>query len=306
LRKITFIKEISFENLQNIHKEWDIFVKKNRSNIHISYDWCKLWWDHCGKNYKLRVYVFSFDSEIIGIIPICIDYINFCLVSFNIAKIIGAEISASVHASFRLPETFEEYLDGFSKKEKKNCRKYELGYLKKRFNAEVDTIIRNNDLKKEFNNFIKIHTQQWRNLGRPGYFGAWPNSEEQNLSLINAFGKSGNLRLIKILADDSEILYEYAFKFGDKYFWKLPARKIGKDWDKYSLGKIGIVTMIYIAIKEGIRIIEGGVGHYNYKIRLGASEEFISTYKITARGIKSRIASIVLDYIFYNDKYYLL
>jgi hypothetical protein len=60
---------------------------------------------------------------------------------------------------------------------------------------------------------------------------------------------------------------------------------VEQKWERYSLGPTGIVTMIDQAIKEGMSRVEGGLAHYNYKVRLGAREYSILTFRIV--GAKS-------------------
>src|SRR5204862_8222110 len=50
------------------------------------------------------------------------------------------------------------------------------------------------------------------------------------------------------------------------------SRSIGESWERFSLGPTGIVNMISSAMEEKLARIEGGLAHYDYKLRLNAKE----------------------------------
>jgi CelD/BcsL family acetyltransferase involved in cellulose biosynthesis len=208
------------------------------------------------------------------------------------------EHSADVHSFFILPETFEGYLGSLSKNERKNRRKYQLRYLKKSFAIQTDILTSWNEIREEFQKFVEMHTAQWRSEGKPGHFGAWPKSVDFNFALVKQLSEQGRVRLIRIRADDEAISYQYSFAFGDCYFWQLPARKIGASWEQYSLGSTSLVNMIKIAIEEGMKRIEAGLAHYDYKIRLGAKEYPATTIFFTANDLGSRFRYFIFRSIF--------
>lgn len=208
------------------------------------------------------------------------------------------ERSADVHSFFILPETFEGYLGSLSKNERKNRRKYELRYLKKSFAIQTDILTSWEEIREEFPKFVEMHTVQWRSEGKPGHFGAWPKSDDFNFALVKELSEKGRVRLIRIRADGEAISYEYAFAFGNCYFWQLPARKVGSNWEQYSLGSTSLVNMIRIAIEERMRSIEAGLAHYDYKIKLGAKEYPATRIFFTAKGLESRFRYFVFRSIF--------
>lgn len=208
------------------------------------------------------------------------------------------EHSADVHTLFVLPETFEGYLGSLSKNERKNRRKYELRYLKKSFAIHTDVLTSWEEIREEFQKFVEMHTVQWRSEGKPGHFGAWPKSKDFNFALVKELSQQGRVRLIRIRADDEPISYEYSFAFGDCYFWLLPARKVGSNWEQYSLGSTSLVNMLRIAIEEGMKRIEAGLAHFDYKSRLGAKEYPATIIFFTAKGLGSRFRYFVFRSIF--------
>lgn len=354
----------NFEDLINLQPEWDDFLEKLNAPVYMSYDWCRIWWKIYGSEKYLRIYIFSNNSQIVGIIPIYIDRLTIGPLKLKVARLVGANIPprifdppiikdwanlvferialklfsedhcdvfsfgpvsslyppisdikrmnngqfniiaqmkehlADVHTFFVLPKTFEEYLGSLSKNERKNRRKYELRYLKKNFRIQTDILKSWEEIREEFPNFIEMHTTQWRSEGKPGHFRAWPKSVDFNLALVKELSQKGRVRLIRIIADNEPITYEYSFAFGDCYYWLLPARKIESRWEQFSLGSTSLVNMIRIAIEEGMKRIEGGLGHYDYKIRLGAKEYPAINISFRAKNLGNKLRYFIFRSIF--------
>ena len=180
--------------------------------------------------------------------------------------------SSEVHSLFLLPDSHDEYFNSLCKSEQKN-RKYELRRLKKEHDIKVDMISGPVDaLLREFDNFATLHAAQWRAEGRSGHFASWPHGLAYNRALVKALGPQDRVRFVRIIADGITVSCQYVFAFAGRWYWELPARLAGPRWDRFGLGPGGIVTMIGEAIREGVHWIQGGLGHYDYKLRLGASE----------------------------------
>jgi CelD/BcsL family acetyltransferase involved in cellulose biosynthesis len=193
-----------------------------------------------------------------------------------------------VHSVFRLPADMEAYYGALSKKESKN-RKYYVRLLKKECDAGVDVVTDSLAVIREFELFAEQHRQQWHAEGKSGHFGAWPRALDFNRALVEAQARLGRVRFIRILANDRVIAYQYIFAFGDRYYWELPSRAVEPKWERFSLGPTGIVTMIDEGIAERMAEVEGGLGHYDYKVRLGAKEYPARTYRIVTGGLSPRM-----------------
>ena len=200
-----------------------------------------------------------------------------------------------VHSVFWLPRNMEEYYHALSKNERKNRRKYELRTLKKEFDTRVEVISEPDRMEQEFEDFVLQHTLHWNVQGMPGHFRAWPKATEYNRALVNVQAKLGRVRFIRILANNQVIANQYVFAFGNSYVWELPARDVGKQWDRFSLGPTGIVTMINAAIKEGKSRLEGGLAHYDYKLRLNAKEYATLTIRMVRNRLSSRIRLVLCN-----------
>lgn len=194
-----------------------------------------------------------------------------------------------VHSVFWLPATMEEYYESLSKNERKNRRKYELRLLKKEYDTRVEVLKDPAETSEEFERFAVQHAGQWAAEGKTGHFGAWPRALEFNRALVKAQAKQGRLRFIRILANGTVIANQYTFAFGKAYYWELPSRAIEPQWERFSLGPTGIVTMMGAGTEEGITRLEGGLAHYDYKIRLGAKEYTVQTTRALANRRSSRL-----------------
>jgi CelD/BcsL family acetyltransferase involved in cellulose biosynthesis len=185
-----------------------------------------------------------------------------------------------VHTVFLLPQDMEAYFASLSKNERKNRRKYELRTLEKDYQVREDCIADGPELAAEFDAFAAQHARQWAEQGKPGHFGSWPRALDYNRALVQAQARQGRVRILRILANDQVVSRQYAFAWGQSLDWELPSREVDGPWERFSLGPSGIVRMIAYAIQNGFTRIEGGLSHYDYKIRLGASEHPVHTTRI--------------------------
>jgi hypothetical protein len=81
---------------------------------------------------------------------------------------------------------------------------------------------------------------------------------------------------------------QYAFAFAESIYWELPARVIGPNWQRFSLGPAGFFALVDAAIKEGKTRVEGGLAHYDYKQKLNAREFATHVVRIVGRSTGSR------------------
>ena len=200
-------------------------------------------------------------------------------------------VQEGVHSVFWLPKNMDEYYECLSKNERKNRRKYELRLLGKEYQVSTDVLREPAECAAEFEKFVPQHAAQWRQQGKPGHFGAWPRALEFNRALVQAQSALGRTRFLRILANGEIISSQYAFALGDAYYWELPARAVGEKWERFSLGPTGIVTMINAGIQEGLARIEGGLAHYDYKLRLNAKEHPVRTFRFISNRARSRFAA---------------
>jgi CelD/BcsL family acetyltransferase involved in cellulose biosynthesis len=99
---------------------------------------------------------------------------------------------------------------------------------------------------------------------------------------VKAQGVLGRVRFVRIWANGQVVSDQYVFAFGDSWFWELPARTADSGWTRFSLGPAGLIAIVEAAIREGARRLEGGLGHYSYKVKLGASEQPVVRLRVVA------------------------
>jgi CelD/BcsL family acetyltransferase involved in cellulose biosynthesis len=193
------------------------------------------------------------------------------------------------HSKFSLPGTFDDYVKGLGKSPRANYKR-DCNLLCKSFTVACDTVIDPSKILAEFESFRRLHTDQWNAEGRNGHFDDWPKAYEFNLDLIKAQAEQGRSRLYRLSLNGAPVSYQYGFAFQNTLFWRLPARKIGSDWHRFGLGRMGLAKLIESAIREGITSIEGGQGHYDYKVQLGATEHPVYSISLLSAepGIKAR------------------
>lgn len=326
----------SFDEMSSMKEKWDRFVESVNGDIYLTYDWCRIWWDHYRKGRRLKVYVFWLNREMVGIIPMFVETIWLGPVWLRIAKIVGsdstmvivnppvrvnvaAEIYGQVcdlltkkegcdavwfgpvagqyaalpylrdaikahpqitmfqdsiwspHTAFGLPKTFDDYIKSLNKRQRGNLRR-DLNLINKNYQVTQDVVQDETTAITEYEKFVLMHNKQWEAEGKLGHFNDWPLAEAFNAKLVTEQAKHGRLRLIRLLANDKVVSYQLCFSFGNRWYWRLPARLVGPEWSKFGLGRIGLIKEIELAIAEGVEEIEAGAGHYDYKVKLGGVE----------------------------------
>jgi CelD/BcsL family acetyltransferase involved in cellulose biosynthesis len=174
------------------------------------------------------------------------------------------------HTAFELPDGFEAYLGSLSKNQRSNYKR-NVNKLSKAFQFEVDVLSSPADLENEFDAFVDMHQAQWQAVDKLGHFGDWPGSRMFARDLVRELAASDQVRLIRLIADGQVVSYYWCFLAGNTYYWRLPARVFGEQWDQFSLGRVGLMKMLEVAAAEGVTSIEAGTGRYEYKDKLNAT-----------------------------------
>ncbi|NTU73057.1 GNAT family N-acetyltransferase [Candidatus Roizmanbacteria bacterium] len=186
----------------------------------------------------------------------------------------------SPYTTFLLPDTFDGFIQALNKRQRGNLRR-DLNLIGKSFEMTQDVIQDEAIASAEFEKFVQMHTEQWETEGKLGHFNDWPKGVEFHSRLVNGQVRKGRLRLLRLLVEGKVVSYQLCYAFGKRWYWRLPARVVGPDWDKYALGRIGLIKEIEMAIIEGVKEIEAGPGHYDYKIKLGGTEYPLYTFLLT-------------------------
>jgi len=196
---------------------------------------------------------------------------------------IARDVPFGVYTYFDLPDTYEAYMRSLSKNERRNHQRYYKKLLYNEDDVRLVVMHEPDEIEAEMPQFIDLHTEQWGATGRPGWFGAWPQSDAFNRRLAVELARLGRTNLIKITVGEEPILYLYSYIFGNCCYAQLSARSVGEKWNRFSLGKTVLVVLIRSAIEIGIKRIEAGQSHYDYKTRLGGKESGISVLRLISR-----------------------
>ncbi len=175
------------------------------------------------------------------------------------------------HSVFHLPPRVEDYHRSLDKKQRGGHRRA-MRALEDAYGVAADAVTDPDELAAEFPRFREMHEAQWRAEGKLGHFRDWPQSEEYHLDLVRRHGRDGNSHLLRFRLADEVVAYQLCYSFGETLHWILPARVLRDDLARHSLGRLGVVQLVEYAIGAGFRRVEAGIGHYDYKLQLGATE----------------------------------
>jgi CelD/BcsL family acetyltransferase involved in cellulose biosynthesis len=211
----------------------------------------------------------------------------------------------SCNTFFHLPESFNEYLKALDRKPRSNFNRQST-QISKAYRVTCDVVCDETEVSAAFEEFCMLHDAQWRVVGKLGHFGDWPHAREFNRDMVRSLGGQGLVRFYRIFADDQVVSSQFVIVFGGTAYWRLPARVCGPQWDRFGLGAIGLVEQIRAGISERIKTLEGGRGHYAYKLQYGGCELPLRTLQFVRRGsgVLTRVRLFgALAYLF-NMAYY--
>ena len=192
-------------------------------------------------------------------------------------------IENSCNTYWHLPGTFDDYQKSLGKQHRENTKR-KLSQFTKAHRAAFDVVSDPEKVVEEFERFLVLHTAQWKAEGKLGHFGDWPHAEDFNRDVVRILGAQGMVRFDRILADDQVVSSQFSFVFGGTTYWRLPARVCGDEWGRFSFGWTGLAKLFEAAIGEGRPTVEGGRGHYGYKLQLGGREWPLRTVQFVRRG----------------------
>ena len=184
---------------------------------------------------------------------------------------------------FDLPTNYSEYLREIGSRQRGNYTR-SIKQLADNHCVVTSTVSEPGDLPHHFDQFRALHEAQWTADGKLGHFEDWPHAAEFNRDLVESLGQLGRVRFFHIMADDQVASSQFCFVFGGTNYWRLPGRACKPEWEKLSLGKMGLIQMIEASLGEGISVVEGGRGHYDYKLQLGGREWPLRTIQFKRRG----------------------
>lgn len=82
-----------FRSCSDMESEWDSFVEQVSGDIFLTYDWCRIWWKHYGRDRTLRIYVFHSDNQLVGLLPMFLEKIFLGPIAIHRAKMVGSDFT---------------------------------------------------------------------------------------------------------------------------------------------------------------------------------------------------------------------
>jgi CelD/BcsL family acetyltransferase involved in cellulose biosynthesis len=223
----------------------------------------------------------------------------------DVCSIIGDSV-VDAHTVFELPRTFDEYLASLTQKQRQNYRRA-IKVLRGDHGLREDVLERSPALAEEFPRFVALHAAQWHAERKLGHFEDWPKSEQYHADLVRAHSETGRAHLLRMFCDGEIVSYQLCYALGDVLHWVLPARSLRPELERHSLGRLGLIGLIEFAIGAGFKRIEAGLGHYDYKLQLGATEYLARSVVISAnrpmRRLRLRIFALLsktMDLAYYR------
>lgn len=189
-----------------------------------------------------------------------------------------------VHSIFHLPKDFAGYFEMLSKKERKNNKnRYDLSLITQELGATETVQSDAKFIEQEFSSFVTLHANEWIARGGTGHYGSWPKGAEFNREAIKAQAELGRVEFLSLTVQAQKAASIYGFYFGNVYFAELLGRDLDSKWDKYNLGRTILVRSVAQAIQKGAQFVDAGLGHYDYKECLSATEHNVFQLRFVAK-----------------------
>ncbi len=196
-----------------------------------------------------------------------------------------------VQTYFSVADTWDAQLAELSKNARRNikrkCKALKKA-LKHRPGALTSDFASVQNVEELFREFVDMHQKHWTKKGKLGHFGDWPDSFDFHKEMALAQIKHDRLRLMQIKWGQYNLAYEYAYKFGEKYFAFLNSRTDMKDVADAGVGTTMFAERIKKAISEDVKYVDAMRAKYDYKMRLGGKlfpmrDIYVKHKRVTSR-----------------------
>src|SRR4051812_43212628 len=86
----------SFEDAQAIAGEWDELVTGLDGSLYMSFDWCRVWWQHYGARRDLRLMAFRDRGELVGVLPFFVERVGVVFARARVAKLVSSDFTLAI------------------------------------------------------------------------------------------------------------------------------------------------------------------------------------------------------------------
>jgi CelD/BcsL family acetyltransferase involved in cellulose biosynthesis len=215
----------------------------------------------------------------------------------------AAEDWSGRHTVMRLPDSFDAWLESLSKSRRREYRK-DLGKLAERGALSMRTTTALT-LADRLQAFAEMHTAQWREVGKAGHFGDWPDALPFGRLVSASLAPSGRASIDEHWCEKTLLSAQYGFRQGSRAYWRLIARTLDPDLRKFGVGRVGLVERVRHLIADGVQMVEAGSGEYDYKLNYGGELVPIGRLVLSSRKARGRVrlllrAASLLDLVYYR------
>jgi CelD/BcsL family acetyltransferase involved in cellulose biosynthesis len=177
-----------------------------------------------------------------------------------------------VQTYFELQPTWEKYLASLKKSQRRLIlrKRSALDKIEASGAKNIEVIIADKEnLPSFFKDFVDLHQSHWHGLDKLGHFGDWPSACAFHYEMANSQLMRSRLRLMCVRFNNEVLGFEYAYKFGDKYYAILNARTEVEIYNNIGIGPVLFSEQVKMAINEKVTYIDAMRGRYEYKLKLG-------------------------------------
>ncbi len=187
-----------------------------------------------------------------------------------LSKMIGAKFTCRQlrypQTYYKLADDYEQWLRGLKTSHRKSVRK-EYRRLENQTISFTIEFAGEERLEEMFDEFVRLHQQNWNEQGKLGHFGDWPHSAAFHSELARAQIKKERLRLMRIGFSDGSCGYAYNYRCGDMYYEYLSARTFDSP-EGVSMGRVIHAETVKRCAIESVKWIDSMQGRYDHKSEL--------------------------------------
>lgn len=188
-----------------------------------------------------------------------------------------------------LPDSWDEYLAGLSKKFRWNVQ-----YYARRLSRDYDVVCRLSDtgnLKRDMQTFFDLHQKRFVSKKKPGAY-LNPKFRKFHTELATALCQNNWLRLYALEISGRPVATLYGFQFGNSFYYYLGGFE--PEWGTMSVSTVLIARAIQDSITNGLTSFNFLRGKESYKQKWQAQESFNHRLIISRSDKKSGFAQKML------------
>ena len=198
-------------------------------------------------------------------------------------------------AVFPIPGDFETYLKGLSGNERNNIRKNERRLSKTQ--ALRGSLATEEECEAYLDEFFLWHDVYWNGQNELGFFSLWPGAREFHCDFARTPDRDSQSVFLRVYADHSPVGTVYAYRFRHRLHLFQAVRAPGDEWESYGPGRLIHCEAFRWCMEQGVDVVDGMSGFYEYKRRLGAEFPGLTTLSVVHPSLQSRLRAKFLRWL---------